>query len=127
MLNDHVESVVVVKAELGALGVQIGKIDKIEKLPTHKIEPLPKMIRAVIRLNSIWGMGIVNEGNDQANDSGDIINLLDLYGSSIATGISNYGSTDIELIMGLQSDQITDTLGHQYGAEIVHRSNLVKL
>ena len=79
VLNDHVGSVVVVKAELGSLGVQIGQIDRIEKLPIQKIEPLPKMIRAVIRLNSIWGMGIVNEEDDQADDSGDIINLVHLH------------------------------------------------
>ena len=79
VLNDHVGSVVVVKAELGSLGVQIGQIDRIEKLPIQKIEPLPKMIRTVIRLNSIWGMGIVNEEDDQADDSGDIINLVHLH------------------------------------------------
>ena len=80
VLNDHVESIVVVKAALGSLGVQIGQIDKIEKLPIQKIEPLPKMIRTVIRFNSIWGMGIVNEEeDDQANDSGDIINLVHLH------------------------------------------------
>ena len=82
--------------------------------------------QAIIQLNrSLLPAGVTEVvGNF---DRGDIINLVDPYGDSIATGISNYGSADIERIMGLQSDRIADTLGHQYGAEIVHRSNLVKL
>jgi glutamate 5-kinase len=58
---------------------------------------------------------------------GDIINIYDLQGMRIGCGITNYGSVDIEAIMGAQSGQITAILGYDYGAEVVHRNNLMIL
>jgi glutamate 5-kinase len=58
---------------------------------------------------------------------GDIINIYDLQGMRIGCGITNYGSADIEAIMGAQSGQITAILGYDYGAEVVHRNNLMIL
>jgi hypothetical protein len=39
----------------------------------------------------------------------------------------NYSSQEVEAIRGLRSDRIAETLGHEYGAEVVHRDNLVVL
>ena len=59
--------------------------------------------------------------------AGDIVNILDAEGVRIGCGITNYGSTEVETIMGVQSKQIASLLGHDYGAEVIHRNNLIIL
>lgn len=56
---------------------------------------------------------------------GDIVNIYDSLNRRIGCGISNYNSTDIEIIKGTHSGQIAEILGYDYGSEVVHRSNLV--
>jgi glutamate 5-kinase len=58
---------------------------------------------------------------------GDIINIHDPQGMRIGCGITNYGSAEIEAIMGAHSGQIAALLGYDYGAEVVHRNNLLIL
>ena len=58
---------------------------------------------------------------------GDIVYIRDEAGRGIACGITNYGSSDVELVQGLRSDHIQETLGYDYGQEVVHRNNLVLL
>jgi glutamate 5-kinase len=58
---------------------------------------------------------------------GDVVTVLDPSGKGIAAGISNYDSIDIDRIKGIRSNRIGAVLGHEYGEEVVHRSNLVKL
>jgi glutamate 5-kinase len=59
-------------------------------------------------------------------ERGDIIDILEsAKGEKVACGISNYDSSDIAIIKGAHSDQITELLGYEYGTEIVHRDNLV--
>jgi glutamate 5-kinase len=45
----------------------------------------------------------------------------------IACGIANYAAEEITRIRGVRSDRIESVLGHHYGAEVVHRDNLVLL
>ncbi|UCE98246.1 MAG: glutamate 5-kinase [Dehalococcoidia bacterium] len=56
---------------------------------------------------------------------GDIVNIYNAHGKRIGCGISNYSSTDIEIIKGAHSGKITELLGYDYGSEVVHRNNLV--
>ncbi|MCK5576685.1 MAG: glutamate 5-kinase [Dehalococcoidales bacterium] len=56
---------------------------------------------------------------------GDIVNIYDPDGIRIGSGITNYSSADIEVIKGSHSEQIVRLLGYDYGAEVVHRNNLV--
>jgi len=56
---------------------------------------------------------------------GDIVNIYDPQGVHIGCGISNYSSADIGVIKGAHSEQIATLLGYDYGAEVVHRNNLV--
>jgi glutamate 5-kinase len=56
---------------------------------------------------------------------GDVIDIIDTEGSQIARGITNYNSHDIQAIKGVKSDKIISILGYEYGAEVVHRNNLV--
>jgi len=58
---------------------------------------------------------------------GDIVNIHDPQGTRIGCGITNYGSADVEAIMGSHSGRIATLLGYDYGTEVVHRNNLVIL
>ena len=58
---------------------------------------------------------------------GDIVDILDEKGKRIGCGISNYGSSDLALIVGKHSDKILSLLGYDYGEEVVHRNNMVLL
>ncbi len=58
-------------------------------------------------------------------ERGDIVNIYDTGGSHLGCGIINYGSADINTIKGVHSGQIVSLLGYDYGAEVVHRNNLV--
>jgi glutamate 5-kinase len=58
---------------------------------------------------------------------GDVVEVVDGQANRIACGISNYGSADIQTIKGAHSDRIMSLLGYEFGAEVVHRNNLVVL
>jgi glutamate 5-kinase len=58
---------------------------------------------------------------------GDIVNIIDADGVRVGCGITNYSSTEVETIMGVQSKQIASLLGHDSGAEVIHRNNLIIL
>ncbi len=58
---------------------------------------------------------------------GEIIYIVDPQGQRIACGITNYSSDEVERIKGARSSQIQEVLGYHYGAEVVHRNNLVLL
>jgi glutamate 5-kinase len=72
---------------------------------------------------SLLAAGITDvEGEFQ---HGDIVDIYDAGGVVLGCGITNYGSADVDVIKGMHSDKITSMLGHDYGAEVVHRNNLV--
>lgn len=58
---------------------------------------------------------------------GDIVSIYDLSGTYLGSGITNYDSDDINIIKGMHSQKIATMLGCDYGAEIIHRNNLVIL
>jgi glutamate 5-kinase len=60
-------------------------------------------------------------------DRGDTVSIYAEDGRRLAVGITNYGHQDVATIRGLRSDRIAQALGHEYGAEVVHRNNLVVL
>jgi glutamate 5-kinase len=62
-----------------------------------------------------------------AFDRGDTVSIVDQRGRRIAAGVTNYGRHDVAAIAGARSDRIAAILGHEYGAEVVHRNNLVLL
>ena len=59
--------------------------------------------------------------------SGDTVSLVDTEGVEFAKGISNYSSSDIEKIKGMQSKDIEHILGRKDYSEVVYRGNLVLL
>lgn len=58
---------------------------------------------------------------------GDTVHIATADGHVFAAGITNYDDAEVEAIRGLRSDRIAAVLGHQYGAEVVHRNNMVLL
>lgn len=60
-------------------------------------------------------------------ERGDTVEICDPAGRRIACGITNYGDREVREIRGLRSDRIAERLGHEFGAEVVHRNNLVVL
>lgn len=60
-------------------------------------------------------------------ERGDVVTIYDDKGSILGCGITNYSSADIASIKGVHSKKIASMLGYDYGAEVVHRNNLVVL
>jgi glutamate 5-kinase len=78
-----------------------------------------------LEANSLLPAGIVDVTG--LFSRGDVIIISDKSGVKIAVGISNYNSEEINQVKGKHSGEIKTTLGYDYGDEIVHRSNMVKL
>ena len=74
---------------------------------------------------SLLPTGVTEVGGDFHR--GDAIDIVDPQGNRIGCGISNYAAGDVAVIKGVRSDRIAALLGYEYGAEIVHRNNLVML
>jgi glutamate 5-kinase len=64
---------------------------------------------------------------DGAFERGEAVDICGPDGERIACGIANYGRDEVEAIRGLRSERIAEALGYEYGAEVVHRNNLVLL
>lgn len=58
-------------------------------------------------------------------ERGDVVQVVDAEGRHLASGSANYSASDIAKICGLRSNRIADTLGYEYGDEVIHRNNLV--
>jgi glutamate 5-kinase len=82
--------------------------------------------RALIdRGKSLLPAGVVTvEGHF---DRGQTIRIYDPEGREVARGLTQYRSSDLLLIKGLRSNQINETLGYDYGPEVVHRDDMVVL
>ena len=56
---------------------------------------------------------------------GDVVHVVTQAGRHLASGMANYSSAEVAQILGRHSDQIADVLGYEFGAEVIHRNNLV--
>ncbi len=56
---------------------------------------------------------------------GGAVKVVAPDGHTLAVGLSNYSSGDLEQIMGLHSNEIEDLLGQKFFGEVIHRDNLV--
>ncbi len=74
---------------------------------------------------SLLPAGVVAVEGDFAR--GQTIRIYAADGREIARGITQYAAVDLRRIRGLQSSQIVETLGFDYGAEVVHRDDMVLL
>jgi glutamate 5-kinase len=64
------------------------------------------------------------EGNFER---GQTVRIFTSGGREIARGLAQYGAHDLRRIRGLRSSQIGETLGYDYGPEVVHRDDMVLL
>lgn len=80
--------------------------------------------RALIeRGKSLLPAGVVAVEGDF--ERGQTVRIFDREGHEIARGLTRYSARDLNLIKGLRSIQIAETLGYDYGPEIVHRDDMV--
>ena len=73
--------------------------------------------------NSLLPAGVTSAEGEFSR--GDVVHVHSADGTHIATGVANYGRSEVEQICGKHSDQIVGILGYEYSEEIVHRDNLV--
>ncbi len=73
--------------------------------------------------SSLLAMGLTNINGDFAR--GDVVQVVDKNNKIIAKGIIRYSSQDLSIIKGIHSRDITQKLGYNYGAEMIHRDDLV--
>jgi len=60
-------------------------------------------------------------------DRGQTVRIFAPDGREIARGLTQYRAADVRAIKGLHSAQIAETLGYDYGPEVVHRDDMVIL
>ncbi len=58
---------------------------------------------------------------------GDVVDVVDADGATLARGLSEYDSDAAARIVGLKSDAIAAALGHEPRAALVHRDHMVLL
>ncbi|WP_394240492.1 glutamate 5-kinase [Vibrio astriarenae] len=56
---------------------------------------------------------------------GDVARVISTHGELIAKGIVSYSSQDLGKIIGQHSKDFISILGYDYGAEVIHRDDLV--
>jgi len=74
---------------------------------------------------SLLAVGIVRASS--SFERGAIVQLVSAIGKPIAVGMANYGSREIEKLIGSHSKHIEDILGYSYGPEIIHRDNMTRI
>lgn len=60
-------------------------------------------------------------------ERGATVEIISPTNEAIAVGITNYGSKEMQLLLGKQSGCIEDILGYSYGPEIIHRTNMTRI
>lgn len=81
-------------------------------------------VNAVIaRGSSLLAKGVVQVSGSFAR--GEVARITTSKGQLIAKGITSYSSGDLEKIIGKHSKDISAILGYEYGAEVIHRDDLV--
>ncbi|HRC74388.1 MAG TPA: glutamate 5-kinase [Kouleothrix sp.] len=74
---------------------------------------------------SLLPAGVVGVEGDF--ERGQTIRIFNGAGQEIARGLAQYGARDLRMIKGMRSNQIAETLGYDYGPEVVHRDDMVLL
>ncbi len=64
-------------------------------------------------------------GVDGEFHRGDLVEVVDTSERSVARGLSQYGAAEVRRLAGRHSREIDGVLGYSYGAEVVHRDDLV--
>lgn len=74
---------------------------------------------------SLLAVGLA--GVEGAFERGATVRVMDPHGREIARGVASYSSAELAQIKGYHSAEIEQRLGYAYGAEVIHRDNMVVL
>lgn len=81
-------------------------------------------VNAVIgKGSSLLAKGVVKVSGRFAR--GEVVRVTTKDGALVAKGICGYSDTDLAKIAGKHSKEIADILGYDYGAEVLHRDDMV--
>lgn len=80
-------------------------------------------ILALKKGKSLLPVGIV--GIKGEFSKGSLVQILSKQGTPIGVGLSNYASSDIALIKGKKSSELTSILGENIYSEVIHADNLL--
>lgn len=81
-------------------------------------------VNAVIgKGSSLLAKGVVKVSGRFAR--GEVVRVTTKDGALVAKGICGYSDTDLAKIAGKHSKEIGETLGYDYGAEVIHRDDMV--
>ena len=74
---------------------------------------------------SLLAAGVIKLSGDF--NKGDAVSVCNETGTELARGLIAYDAADAYKILGLKSGDISDVLGYDNGAALIHRDNLVML
>lgn len=74
---------------------------------------------------SLLSLGVIK--TSQGFERGATVEVISSSGEAIAVGISNYGSQEIQKLIGKHSTSIEEILGYSYGPEMIHRTNMTRI
>jgi glutamate 5-kinase len=81
-------------------------------------------VNAVIgKGSSLLAKGVIKVSGRFAR--GEVVRVTTNDGALVAKGICGYSDADLSKIAGKHSKEIADTLGYDYGAEVIHRDDMV--
>ena len=80
-------------------------------------------LKALARGKSLLPAGVTAVSG--SFDRGDLVEILDPAGRSVARGLSAYSAADASRIAGYKSREIEQVLGYRGRDELVHRDDLV--
>jgi len=80
---------------------------------------------ALTQGKSLLAAGVINLSG--SFNKGDAVSVCDEAGIELARGLIAYDAIEAMKILGLKSSDISNTLGYDNGAALIHRDNLVML
>jgi glutamate 5-kinase len=81
-------------------------------------------VKAIVKDGrSLLAVGIRHVAGDFGR--GDLVACVDLTGKEVARGLSNYSAKEAAAVCGKNSADIGAILGFSYGAEVIHRDDMV--
>lgn len=109
-----------------------GKITRRKQWIAHVLQPKGYLVldRGACSAINNHGRSLLPSGIVEVRGTfgiGDAVHCLDQNGKTIAAGLINYNSIDVDRIKQHRSHEIADLLGTKDSDEVIHRDNLVLL